>query len=44
MVRKPATEVSSKLRIQLRLHNHCSQRVQRTYSCAELPILLSLGC
>jgi hypothetical protein len=30
LVRKTATEVSSKLRIQLRLHNHCSQCIQRT--------------
>ena len=30
LVRVAATEVSSKLRIQLRLHNHCSQRIQST--------------
>ncbi len=32
LVRKATTEVRSKLRIQLRLHNHCSQCVQRTNS------------
>ena len=30
LVRKTATEVNSKLRIQLWLHNHCSQCIQRT--------------
>jgi hypothetical protein len=32
LVREASTEVSSKLRIQLWLHNHCSQCVQRTNS------------
>ena len=30
LVRVAATEVSSKLRIQLWLYNHCSQRIQST--------------
>ena len=44
LVRVTTREVSSKLRIQLRLHNHCSQSIQCTNSCTELPIVLSLGC
>ena len=32
LVRRAATEVNSKLRIQLWLHNHCSQCIQRTNS------------
>ena len=43
LMRVAPSEVSSKLRIQLRLHNHCSQGIQCPNSCAELPILLSLG-
>ena len=44
LVRVMTTEVSSKLRIQLRLHNHCSQSIQCPNSWTELPIVLSLGC
>ena len=32
LVRDTPTEVISKLRIQLQLHNHCSQRIERTNS------------
>jgi hypothetical protein len=33
LVRKAATEVSSKLRIQLWLYDHCSQRIQSANGC-----------
>ncbi len=33
MVRVATTEVRSKLRIQLWLHNHCSQRIKSTNGC-----------
>ena len=43
LVRKAATEVSSKLRIQLWLCDHCSQRIQSANGCYWIMIDFALG-